>query len=109
MSHWHDYNPWAERVVYVPIEELAEVLAGGQIQLVDGTVAENDKEQMLASWNRVGYSLDAYLLPNQAFGFSAGIRYGSHDNEYLSLYVRDQTLVWELYERHCADPIPRPN
>lgn len=104
MSHWHEYNPWQDKVVYVPIEELAEALAGGQVRLPDGSIAENDKERLLEVWDQYSHLLDAYILPGQALGFSAGIRYGSHGPEYLSLYIRDQSAVRELFERYSAEP-----
>lgn len=31
MPHWHEHNPWADVVVYVPLEQLAEAVAGGVI------------------------------------------------------------------------------
>ncbi|NTF17794.1 hypothetical protein G6L37_05225 [Agrobacterium rubi] len=115
MTHWDQYNPWRDRLVYVPIEELAEALAdGSSIRLQDGSVVEYTAELMLKHWRSNSYeldayvlpdqALDAYILPNQAFGHSVGIRYGSHGHEYLSPLVRDQSRVDELYRRYVEAP-----
>ena len=34
--HWHEQNPWRDQIVYVPIERLAECVAGGMIS--DGII-----------------------------------------------------------------------
>lgn len=105
MAHWDNYNPWREKLVYVPLEELAEALAdGSSIRLPDGSVVEYTAELMLEHWQRNSYCLDAYILPGQALGFSVGVRYGSHGSEYLSLHARDQSRIKELYERYKDTP-----
>lgn len=105
MSHWDQYNPWREKVVYVPLEELADALAdGSSIELQDGSIVEYTAELMLEHWRQNSYELDAYILPGQALGYSVGVRYGSHGAEYLSLYVRDQSRIEELYQRYVEAP-----
>jgi len=105
MSHWDQYNPWREKVVYVPLEELADALAdGSSIELQDGSIVEYTAELMLEHWRQNSYELDAYILPGQALGYSVGVRYGSHGAEYLSLYVRDQSRIEELYRRYVEAP-----
>lgn len=105
MSHWDQYNPWREKIVYVPLEELADALAdGSSIELQDGSIVEYTAELMLEHWRRNSYELDAYILPGQALGYSVGVRYGSHGAEYLSLYVRDQSRIEELYQRYVEAP-----
>jgi hypothetical protein len=105
MSQWDQYNPWREKIVYVPAEELAEALADGStIKLTDGSVVEYTPELMLEHWHQNSYNIDAYILPGQALGFSVGVRYGSHGAEYLSLYVRDQSKIEDLYARYVDVP-----
>lgn len=108
MPHWDQYNPWRDKIVYVPLEELAEALAdGSQVRLADGNVVEYTPELMLEHWRQYGYELDAYLLPGQALGFSIGVRYGSHAPDYLSLHARDQSKIEDLYARHAQAPSVR--
>lgn len=108
MAHWDQYNPWRELIVYVPIEELAEALAdGSSIRLGDGSVVEYTPELMLRQWQQYSYNLDAYILPRQELGFSVGVRYGSHEGEYLSLHVRDQSKIEALYGLYAEVPAAR--
>jgi hypothetical protein len=102
--HWHEYNPWADRVVYVPIEELADALAGGDIRNVDGDVVPMDAEYLLEHWNSLGDHLDAYILPNGQLGHSVGIRYGAEGREYGSSHNRNPDLVDELLEKYRDQP-----
>jgi hypothetical protein len=105
MAHWDQYNPWRDKIVYVPPEELAEALAdGSQVRLPDGSVVEYTAELMLEHWRQNSYEIDAYLLPGQPLGFSVGIRYGSHGSEYLSPYVRDQSKIEALHARYADVP-----
>lgn len=102
--HWHAYNDWADRVVYVPIEELAEVVAGGTIQLRDGSVVAKDADYLLDHWESFGEYLDAYVLPNENHRNLLGIRYGAEGREYLSLENRNPELVSELLEKYRDQP-----
>lgn len=105
MSYWDQYNPWREKAVYVPLEELAEALAdGSSIRLGDGSVVEYTAALMLENWHRYSYELDGYILPGPTLEYSVGVRYGSHDNEYLSLHVRDQSRIDDLYQRYVETP-----
>jgi len=69
--HWHFYNPWRDKLVYVRLTDLLKLLPAGY----SGYVAN------------YGRRLDAYLLPQPNGLFSVGIRYGSEPHEYLSPYV----------------------
>lgn len=105
MAHWDQYNPWRERVVYVPLEELADALAdGSSVQLPDGRVVEYTAELMLEHWRQNSYELDGYILPNGPHGLSVGVRFGSHGHEYLSLHVRDWGKIQELHDRYADTP-----
>lgn len=109
MAYWDEYNPWREKIVYVPLEELAEALAdGSNIQLTDGSVVEYTPELMIEHWQQYSYNLDAYILPGQPLGFSMGVRYGSHGPEYLSLHVRDQGKIEALYAKYADVPSISP-
>jgi hypothetical protein len=99
-AYWHDDNPWNERVVYVPLEELAEALAGGDIQLHDGSVVPLDAEFLIEHWNRLGDHLDAYILPGGPTGNSVGIRYGADGPDYDSSMNRNHERVQELLEKY---------
>ena len=82
--HWHEQNPWRDRIVYVPIERLAECVAGGTI-LDHGVVKPYDVAWCLAHWRQVGRDkLDAYILPQPGGDHSLGVRWGADGPEYYS-------------------------
>jgi hypothetical protein len=101
MTHWHDSNPWAETAVYVPAEELAAALAGGNVRLANGAVETLDAAFILDAWRNHG-NYDAYILPPTPSGHSVGIRYGARPDDYLSPHVRNQAAVAELFEAYSA-------
>jgi hypothetical protein len=102
MAYWDQYNPWREKAVYVPLEELAEALADGStVRLVDGSVVDYTAELMLEHWHRNSFNLDGYILPNDVLGYSVGVRYGSHQDEYLSLHARDRSKIEALYLQYA--------
>ncbi len=88
--HWHDVNPWKDDVVYVPIERLAECVAGGMVEHLDtGKVEPHDVAYVLRGWQRTsemrdGAPLDAYILPQPDGHHSLGVRYGAEGSEYYS-------------------------
>jgi hypothetical protein len=105
MAHWDQDNPWREKLVYVPLEELADALADGRtIQLTDGSVVEYTPELMMEHWHQYSDQLDAYLIPGAEFGYSVGIRYGANDSDYLSLYAPDQTKLLYLFQQYSQQP-----
>jgi hypothetical protein len=103
---WHEDNPWADSLVYVPLQELAALLSGGTAGQEEGASAEASPEFHLAHWSRHGNALDAYLLPGSG---QAGIRLGSAPEAYLSPHVRDRAGFEALVERHRdAQPSATP-
>jgi hypothetical protein len=97
MAHFHDFNPWADRIVYVPnLEEFAACLdiigksclriyPGGREQRFIMTVKREIANWRLASKHRGNRGkLDAYILPQPSGSHSVGIRYGKEPSEYYS-------------------------
>src|SRR5580692_2250024 len=84
MTHWHEVNPWWDRVVYVPLERLAECAAGGTVEDIDGKVKPYDVAFVLKHWHHFGKHLDAYILPQPGRIHSIGVRYGAAGHQYLS-------------------------
>lgn len=85
-QHWHADNPWADKVVYVPLERLAAALAGGSIGIgLTGKSVPYDVAFILKHWGHYGDRLDAYILPQPGeVRHSVGVRYGAFSAEYLS-------------------------
>jgi hypothetical protein len=82
--HWHEQNPWRDQIVYVPIERLAECVAGGDI-FDHGVVKQYDVAWLLAHWRHGGRDrLDAYILPQPGGQHSLGVRWGGDGPEYYS-------------------------
>ncbi|MEQ1950958.1 hypothetical protein [Mesorhizobium sp. CN2-181] len=81
---WHGQNPWADSLVYVPIEELAacSMLIGRNLQLADGTTVICTIEHMLNHWHEYGDKLDAYVLTGPLL--TGGVRFGPEGENYLS-------------------------
>ena len=94
--HWP--NPY--KVVYVPIEELAECHAGlGQLYRdLDGSTHTLTKEKILEWWG-ADKKVDAYILPQPSGEHCIGIRYGSEDHQYLSP-LGDRTKVASLLRKY---------
>jgi hypothetical protein len=84
--HWHDVNPWRDQIVYVPIERLAECVAGGTIfDSRIGKAVPYDVAWLLAHWGQGGRDrLDAYILPQPDGRHSIGVRWGADGPEYYS-------------------------
>jgi hypothetical protein len=96
-QHWHDQNPWRDKIVYVPIERLAECVAGGTILDVDGVVRPYNVAWLLAHWAQGGRDkLDAYILPQPSGDHSLGVRYGAEGSEYYSPYNRNREKTLAL-------------
>lgn len=73
MAHWHDHNPWANEIVYLPdIEELSHCLDPHRPLRLINTIASYGKR------------FDAYILPSPTGYHSCGIRFGAEGHEYLS-------------------------
>lgn len=96
-THWHDQNPWRDTVVYVPIERLAECVAGGTIQIgLEGPTVQYDVAYVLAHWAKYGDKLDAYILPQPGGRHCIGVRFGAGDSEYLSPYNANPEITESL-------------
>lgn len=104
--HWHDVNPWRDQITYVPIEELAECVAGGKVRLFSSSAFNGEEtvdytaEYVLNSWKQGGDKLDAYILPQPSSWHSIGIRYGAEGSQYLSPNARDKKKVDRLLKRY---------
>lgn len=89
MPHWHEHNPWADRIVYVTLEELAVCCAVGKIRLADNRIVNDTPRRTIATWRAAcGNRLDAYvfLRPDDQGYHSCGVRYGPRGHHYLSEY-----------------------
>jgi hypothetical protein len=82
--HWHDQNPWRDKIVYVPLERLAECVAGGTISDHTGAIEPYDVAFVLRFWAQGGDKLDGYILPQPGGFHSIGVRYGAEGSQYLS-------------------------
>lgn len=81
MAHWHDHNPWAVRLLYIP------------------SIAEAVGESYERNAYQFGNKLDAYLLKQPSGEFCFGIRYGECGSDYLSPWI-DQTLASSLFTKY---------
>jgi hypothetical protein len=82
--YWHEYNPWKDILIYVPINELAEcaMVIGAAYTDENGQHQEYTAQTALNQWRKTGEKLDAYVLPSVTP--TGGIRYGMEGSEYLS-------------------------
>jgi len=111
MTHWHDENPYAENIAYVPIEELAACCAGGSLALRDGSIVAQTPERILAHWRESGARLDAYVLLGGDRHLSAdpgaGVRYGPGPGDYISPLVKDRERFAAMVEESLVPRGPR--
>jgi len=76
--HWHEYNPWKDDIVYVPLERLAECVVGG-------TFNGRSPKELMVRWAMHGRTkLDAYILPQMSGEHDLGVRYGCDPDDYYS-------------------------
>jgi len=77
MAHWHDFNPWAAEVVYLPnLEELSACLCPAE------------PSRQVKRWlSNHGNKLDAYILPSPTGQHSCGVRYGVDGGDYYSPHI----------------------
>lgn len=81
--HWHEQNPWKDKIVYITVDEMTEILATDY----------QPKNQLLRHFAQYGEKLDAYLMPNFLTDTpTAGIRFGAMGEEYLSLYIPQERM-----------------
>lgn len=96
--HWHKANPWADAIVYVPAEELAEAIAGGTIITLNG-VKPYEAAAILQRWKR-HKKIDAYILPQPSGQHSVGVRYGSEGSQYYSPHNANPEKVQALLDKY---------
>jgi len=112
MHHWHEHNPWGDRAVYVPVEEMANCVAGGTIRLPDGSIEGRTAEFVLIHWQeQFGHRLDAYILPQPSGRHLLGVRFGPEGPQYLSSEAGDPEKVEALLRRYSneyAASLPMP-
>lgn len=101
MAHWHDFNPWATELVYVPdFDEFLDAVFDGEESVKDSY-----------RQNLAGKKFDCYLLYDGPLthGFSrelhAGIRYGADGPEYYSPYIRNKEVVMNLLRKYGPEVI----
>ena len=88
MAHWHSYNPWADKLVYVPdLYELAQCVS-------------TDPSDTKYRWLQLGPLIDAYILPQESGDHSIGIRYGRELDQYHSPFVQFPDKLKALLQRH---------
>lgn len=80
--YWHEYNPWKDKVVYLGVRELVQVVGLDKFTTI---ILE------------YGSKIDVYLLPQPSGDHSFGVRYGPDGCEYLSLYIPKE-LAEVFYE-----------
>ena len=117
MAHWHDFNPWAHELVYLPtLEEAARVCTreGDTIRLTDGNVVPHDVAFKVKHWldQSIRYDtpgkLDAYLLCDGPLSirwagpreFHCGVRWGREREQYFSPMVQDEALAKALFLKY---------
>jgi len=112
MHYWREHNPYDDAAVYVPLEEMAECVAGGWIGLGDGTTVRKTPEFVYSRWiEQYGERLDAYVLPQPNGRHLLGVRYGSEGSQYLSSEAGDPEKVEALLRRYSneyAVSLPTP-
>lgn len=108
-AQWDRFNPWRDRLVYVPIEILVHCCTGGSITSLTGfgtkITVPNDANFILAQWHdyRFRYgAIDGYILPQPDGNHSIGIRYGEEGSQYLSPYNANPELTEVLLAHYRA-------
>lgn len=85
LAHWHDSNPWADSVCYIPVE-----LAAALCEYSWGA------DETLAHWRQYGEKLDAYILPQPSGRHCLGVRYGAEGPEYISPHGNEARMALAL-------------
>lgn len=98
MAHWHDFNPWADSIVYLPsMEEFAECHAGLHEYCDCSRIGGSPHELMTIEWiiehalnnarirqGTQNPKVDAYILPQPSGQHCLGLRIGPEPEEYQS-------------------------
>jgi hypothetical protein len=91
MAHWHDFNPWADVLVYLPdIDEAA------------ACIRPTDPHTVKQRWLRCGKKLDIYILPQPSGWHDFGVRFGPKPEQYLSPHI-DRYIANLLLSKYAPD------
>lgn len=99
-SHWP--NPYAAQAVYVPLAELVKAYAhlNQMRDTNDGGKVLATEDVVIDSWTHDGTLwVDAYIVTQAPFGYSAGVRYGE-DSAVLTPAFDTEKLA-ALYKKYC--------
>ncbi len=98
MAHWHNFNPWADTLVYIPsLEEWASANANLGKYCDCSSVGGSSRELMTIEWlikhalnnarieqGTQNPKVDAYILPQPDGNHSMGLRIGPEGSQYQS-------------------------
>lgn len=99
MAHWHDFNPWAADLIYLPsLEEAAALTNGPSDKMIEWWLKESKLHGTLGK-------LDPYLLRDGPLSrgpreMHLGIRWGKEPWEYFSPHVEHQERALELFLKY---------
>jgi hypothetical protein len=104
---WPQPEHWADRVVYVPLRELALCSESlGQLQRQSsGTTELVTVDTLMRQWCVPGREVDAYVLPQPDGTAVAGFRYGADGPDYTSVYC-NQARLQALLEKSTHELSP---
>lgn len=98
MPHFHDFNPWASELAYIPdLEEFLELIPDEKtwVHPLEGTpFPARTRERYRSRIEAIG-KYDLYVLEDG----SAGVRVGKEGSQYLSPYVdvEKAKALWHKY------------
>jgi hypothetical protein len=81
VAHWHEHNPWADDVVYIPLELAASFCRYSW-----------PWRDTVQHWRQYGNKLDAYILPQPSGLHCLGVRFGPEGPDYISAYGDEDLL-----------------
>jgi len=91
MAHWHDHNPWADRLVYAPSLE-------AWLDCLDKCYQRETYEQRARE-----RLVDCYILPQPNGQHSMGMRHGPNGEDYYSPMC-DAAKAQELIDKFGGKP-----
>lgn len=95
MAHWHDHNPWATKIIYLPdLDELSACL--------DPYRPTDQRDSWLHS--HPDGKLDAYILPQLGGIHSCGVRWGIRGDEYYSPHINPYVAELLISKYGPKDP-----
>ena len=95
--HWHEQNPWKDKLIYVPVPDLAACALRLEDPHNSWTMVD-----MIAHWIQYGNKLDAYIL-NAGVVLTGGVRHGPEPWQYLSPGFSLPKLI-ALRDRFTSSP-----